>query len=110
MTQNNLITVKLDRGDFEYDIHSLVKAFYPQCEVKVSADELPPEAMLRMTVSGPRRTCAIRNTAARSCLWGSGGTECPGVSRLKRSSAVPANVTAAMAASQNQKICTNLSP
>ena len=32
-----MITVKLNRPEFEYDIHSLVKAFYPSEEVYVSA-------------------------------------------------------------------------
>jgi oxygen-independent coproporphyrinogen-3 oxidase len=30
-----MITVQLNRHDFEYDVHSLVKAFYPEQEVKV---------------------------------------------------------------------------
>lgn len=33
-----MITVHLNRADFEYDIHSLVKAFYPAEEVSVSAE------------------------------------------------------------------------
>ena len=33
-----MITVCLNKADFEYDIHSLVKAFYPVQEVKVFAD------------------------------------------------------------------------
>ena len=35
MTEEKLIAVTLNQGGFEYDIHSLVKAFYPECEVKV---------------------------------------------------------------------------
>ena len=34
-----MITVQLNKADFEYDIHSLVKAFFPQEEVQVSAEE-----------------------------------------------------------------------
>ncbi len=34
-----MITVQLNRADFEYDIHSLVKAFYPAENVQVSAEE-----------------------------------------------------------------------
>ena len=30
-----MITVQLNRADFEYDIHSLVKAFFPSEEVSV---------------------------------------------------------------------------
>lgn len=33
-----MITVCLNEADFEYDIHSLVKAFYPAEDVKVFAD------------------------------------------------------------------------
>lgn len=33
-----MITVCLNEADFEYDIHSLVKAFYPKEDVKVFAD------------------------------------------------------------------------
>ena len=33
-----MIAVKLNCRRFEYDIHSLVKAFYPQTEVKVFAE------------------------------------------------------------------------
>ncbi len=33
----NMITVQLNEPDFEYDIHSLVKAFYPQHDVLVKA-------------------------------------------------------------------------
>ena len=34
-----MITVRLNRADFEYDIHSLVKAFYPAENVQVSAEQ-----------------------------------------------------------------------
>lgn len=34
-----MITVKLNKSDFEYDIHSLVKAFFPSEDVVVSAEE-----------------------------------------------------------------------
>lgn len=34
-----MILVKLNRGDFEYDIHALVKAFFPKHEVSVTAEE-----------------------------------------------------------------------
>ena len=45
-----MITVQLNRRDFEYDIHSLVKAFFPKEEVIVS--ENPPEGdtILRISV------------------------------------------------------------
>ncbi len=39
MKNEDLITVTVSKAGFEYDIHSLVKAFYPACEVKVSIAE-----------------------------------------------------------------------
>ncbi len=55
-----MITVKLNKPDFEYDIHSLIKAFYPSEEVYVSQKEYdknqggcanePPEVSYHMTV------------------------------------------------------------
>ena len=30
-----MITVQLNRQNFEYDIHSLVKAFYPEQDVRI---------------------------------------------------------------------------
>ena len=34
-----MILVKLNKPDFEYDIHSLLKAFYPEQDVSVTAEE-----------------------------------------------------------------------
>jgi oxygen-independent coproporphyrinogen-3 oxidase len=36
-----MIKVKLNREDFEYDIHSLIKAFYPEHDVIVTAEDGP---------------------------------------------------------------------
>lgn len=33
--EEKLVAVMINEAGFEYDIHSLVKAFYPECEVKV---------------------------------------------------------------------------
>lgn len=33
--EEKLVAVSINQPGFEYDIHSLVKAFYPECEVKV---------------------------------------------------------------------------
>ena len=33
--EEKLIAVMLDKAGFEYDVHSLVKAFFPECDVKV---------------------------------------------------------------------------
>ncbi|MBO5371264.1 MAG: coproporphyrinogen dehydrogenase HemZ [Lachnospiraceae bacterium] len=38
-----MITVQLNRADFEYDIHSLVKAFYPAEDVKVCVKDKTTE-------------------------------------------------------------------
>lgn len=38
-----MITVRLNQPEFEYDIHSLVKAFYPAEEVRVSVEEVRQE-------------------------------------------------------------------
>lgn len=35
MNQEKQLAVSLNQAGYEYDIHSLVKAFYPECEVKV---------------------------------------------------------------------------
>lgn len=39
MKEENLIVVTVNNAGFEYDIHSLVKAFYPACDVKVAVEE-----------------------------------------------------------------------
>ncbi|MCM1126105.1 MAG: coproporphyrinogen dehydrogenase HemZ [Lachnospiraceae bacterium] len=39
MKKDDLIVVTVNSAGFEYDIHSLVKAFYPACDVKVTAEE-----------------------------------------------------------------------
>lgn len=44
MKQENLVVVTVNQAGFEYDIHSLVKAFYPACDVKVYAGEEEKES------------------------------------------------------------------
>ena len=39
MIKENYIHIYTDDTGFEYDIYALVKAFYPDCEVKVLASE-----------------------------------------------------------------------
>ena len=34
-----MIVIRLNRPEFEYDIHSLVKAFYPKQDVAVTAED-----------------------------------------------------------------------
>ena len=38
-----MITILINKPEFEYDIHSLVKAFYPEEDVKV----LSPESVVK---------------------------------------------------------------
>ena len=47
-----MIIVELDRQTFQYDVHSLVKAFYPAEDVKM-VEETPADgaALLRLVVS-----------------------------------------------------------
>lgn len=40
MKEETFLAVTVNREGFEYDIHSLVKAFFPACEVKVFAGEV----------------------------------------------------------------------
>lgn len=44
MKNKNFIAVTVNQAGFEYDIHSLVKAFYPACDVKVYAEEEEKES------------------------------------------------------------------
>lgn len=44
MKEDRFISVTVNEGGFEYDIHSLVKAFYPECEVKVTIGEESAES------------------------------------------------------------------
>lgn len=41
--EEKLVAVSVSKAGFEYDIHSLVKAFYPECEVKVTVEETAEE-------------------------------------------------------------------
>lgn len=45
-----MIIVKLNRADFEYDIHSLVKAFFPGRDVCVFAGEKKPEGAISFPI------------------------------------------------------------
>ena len=45
-----MITVRLNRPEFEYDIHSLIKAFYPAEEVHVSVEEIADSRRTEDTV------------------------------------------------------------
>jgi len=56
-----MITVQLNEADFEYDIHSLVKAFYPQHDVLVKAmpREEFPESVFHLVVNYDRKNNMI---------------------------------------------------
>ena len=41
-----MIYIQLNEDNFEYDIYSLVKAFYPKEEVKISTEPTPEDAGL----------------------------------------------------------------
>ena len=41
-----MITILINKPEFEYDIHSLVKAFYPEEDVKVYCGEEAGEGMV----------------------------------------------------------------
>ena len=57
----SMITVQLNEPDFEYDIHSLVKAFYPQHDVLVKAmpREEFPESVFHLVVNYDRKNHMI---------------------------------------------------
>ena len=44
MKHENFIAVTVNQAGFEYDIHSLVKAFYPACDVKVYVGDAEKES------------------------------------------------------------------
>ena len=56
-----MITVQLNEPNFEYDIHSLVKAFYPQHDVLVKAmpREAFPESVFHLVVNYDRKNHMI---------------------------------------------------
>lgn len=65
--KNNALFVKLNRTSFEYDIHALLKAFYPERNVKV----LTPESRMdKMLLSAEREAGEwARGEEASEELW-----------------------------------------
>ncbi|MGN0481950.1 MAG: coproporphyrinogen dehydrogenase HemZ [Lachnospiraceae bacterium] len=55
-----MITVKLNQANFEYDIHSLIKAFYPKQDVSVSAEEKRHKEQILFHVEGTIQEQEIR--------------------------------------------------
>lgn len=70
-----MITVKLNKRDFEYDIYSLVRAFYPGSECIVSAEEVPDGADLEISVFYEVNSILIRMPSGDGT-----GTDCRSVS------------------------------
>lgn len=55
-----MMIVTLNRQNFEYDVHSLVKAFYPEQDVHISYEEAPEEgteALPRLVISFVAEDC-----------------------------------------------------
>ncbi len=69
-----MIVVQLNKEDFAYDIHSLVKAFYPSENVFVSAacaeKEMPQPALLRLYVTYQEDAVDLRllDAACAECI------------------------------------------
>ena len=78
-----MITVKLNQPQFEYDIHSLVKAFYPAQDVKVfvdgekelqSSEDMPEcrvefkENKITFTIQENNRDCSKESKTEGKCL------------------------------------------
>ena len=66
-----MIVVKINEAQFEYDIHSLIKAFYPGVEVKVlgwdteaQSEEGMPEFEVEFQRKGKEsgRICCVQKT------------------------------------------------
>ena len=64
-----MITVELNEADFEYDIHSLIKAFYPGHDVLVKAQprEYFPDSLFHLTICYRERE--ILFTFYRGSQW-----------------------------------------
>ena len=63
-----MITVQLNKRDFEYDIHSLVKAFFPGEDVRIDYEELQEDARLKISVFyGENRISIGINEPCGSC-------------------------------------------
>ncbi len=71
-----MLVIYINKPQFEYDIHSLVKAFYPEEEIKVSCEEELKEAnnisiqfeethmqMTLVAAQGPRSTFGIKEVS-----------------------------------------------
>ena len=64
-----MIIVKLNDSNFEYDIHSLVKAFYPSENVSVCAEEKEPTEAVRAFLQMDTRFETEQAAAMRLAMW-----------------------------------------
>lgn len=87
MKEDRFISVTVNEGGFEYDIHSLVKAFYPECEVKVTIGE---EAAESSGEGLPDLHIQFEDQAVLlSLLGGEGNTASFGVKKIEISPDMP---------------------
>lgn len=87
MKEDRFISVTVNEGGFEYDIHSLVKAFYPECEVKVTIGE---EAAEGSGEGLPDLHIQFEDQAVLlSLLGGEGNTASFGVKKIEISPDMP---------------------
>lgn len=87
MKEDRFISVTVNEGGFEYDIHSLVKAFYPECEVKVTIGE---EAAESSGESLPDLHIQFEDQAVLlSLLGGEGNTASFGAKKIEISPDMP---------------------
>ena len=62
-----MFAVKINKSQFEYDVHSLVKAFYPEEMVKVLTPEMSSEKNKEWEENiGESKGC----NRSRQCFWG----------------------------------------
>ena len=87
MKEDRFISVTVNEGGFDYDIHSLVKAFYPECEVKVTIGE---EAAESSGEGLPDLHIQFEDQAVLlSLLGGEGNTASFGVKKIEISPDMP---------------------
>lgn len=72
-----MIAVQLNKRDFEYDIHSLVKAFFPGEDVVICPEEPLPEMKLKISIFFEKREAGQREGAG-TLPMGEQSEEAPG--------------------------------
>ncbi len=89
MKEENLIVVTVNNASYEYDIHSLVKAFYPACEVKVAVEETEEssgEGLPDLNIVFEKEAVLL------SVSYGEGPTASFGANKVEISEAMPRTV------------------